>query len=141
MRRTLAALALCALLAFPAAAQGVYVGTWLYGEAGDDVKVVKLKVRDEHNVGWGDAVGTGFTPTLEIRKAYGSALYATVSGAWEDSTENAALFALGQAPCLVPTTGFIDYYAILVLSKVGVRGNFASDAQRQPFRFRVERWP
>jgi hypothetical protein len=134
-------LLLLLLLAVPAQAQGVYVGTWLYGESGDDVKVLRLGVRDEHNVGWGTAVGLGFTPTLEVRKAYGATLYATLSGAWEDSTQTAALFALGQAPCLVPATGFVEYYAILVLKKAGVRGNFASDSQRQPFRFRVERWP
>jgi hypothetical protein len=141
VRRLLASLVLCAVIASLATAQGAYVGTWLYGESGDDVKVLRLGIRDEHNIGWGTAVGLGFTPTLEVRKVYGSALFATLSGEWEDSTEVSALFVLGQAPCLVPTTGFTDYYAILVLSKVGVRGNFAADAQRQPFRFRVERWP
>lgn len=120
-----------------------YVGTWLVGEGTDWAKVLRLRVRTDNNVKWGTAMGTGYDCALEVREAYGSTLYAVVTGAWEDSTHAACLFALGQASCLIPAVGtkYKEYDAILVLSKPGSRANLAADSNRKPFRFRIERFP
>jgi hypothetical protein len=143
MKHLLSALVLIALLASPVAAQSSrYVGTWLVGAGGPDwVKVLKLKVRDEHNVGWGSAVATGYAPFMELRKADTGVLFATVSGAWADSTEKDALFALGQATCLAPASGYQDYEAYLVLSKAGSRAYLSADDEAAVFLVRIKRWP
>jgi hypothetical protein len=142
MKRLLATLALAALLASPAAAQtDRFVGTWLVGTAYDDLRVLRLSIRDDHNVGWGTAIGKDYVPYLELSKTNGTTCYAMVEGAWEDTSESVALFALGQCPTLAPTTGYQEYLAILVIRKAGLNANLAADTQRKPFRFRIERWP
>jgi hypothetical protein len=145
MKRVLVVLALSLLLAAPTHAQtGKYVGTWLVGADGPDwIKVLRLRVRDDHNVGWGTSVGKGYLPFLQVQRTTRATLFATVSGTWEDSTECVALFALGQAGCLAPPVGtpYYEYHAMLVMQKTGMYGYLAADDQRQRFRFRVERWP
>ena len=140
MKRVFAVFALALILAAPAQAQtSKYVGTWLYGTGADAVKVLQLGIRDEHNIGWGSAIGKDYVPYLEVSKVNSSVCYVMIQGAWSDTTESRALFALGQCGALVPTTGYQEYHAILVIKKPGMGTNFAADAQRQPFRFRIER--
>lgn len=139
MKRLLAVLCLLTL-AVPASAQTAkYVGTWLYGTGADELKVLSLGIRSEANVGWGTAYGKDYVPYLEVSKANSTVCYVMIQGAWSDTTESKALFALGQCPELVPSSGYQEYYAILVIKKPGMGTNFAADAQRQPFRFRIER--
>jgi hypothetical protein len=144
MRRPTLAVLLALCLAVPTQAQtSRFVDTWLIGADGPEwAKALRLGV-SENNVGWGTAVAKGYEPFLEIRRVNGSALYATITGAWEDTNEAAALFAIGQATCLAPAVGtdYVEYYAVLVMKKPGSRSYIAADGHRQPFRFRVERWP
>jgi hypothetical protein len=141
--KALAASLLALTLALPSYAQAPprYVGTWTFGATGDWAKVLSLKVRDEHNVGWGSAVATGYTPYLEIRKADGTSLFATVSGVWADSTEKDAYFAFGQASCLAPVSGSQDYAAYLVLKKPGASVYLSADDESSVFLIRAKRWP
>jgi len=122
------------------------VGTWLYdttASAGESVKRLRLDVRNADGVGWGTAVGMGWTPTLEVRKVGDGALFATITGTWEDATESAALFAIGLEASLVPAVGAdpIDYDAILVMTFGSNVSLNAADEGAEPFRFRVQRWP
>lgn len=123
-----------------------FAGTWLSGTPGDTCKVLRLDVRDQDGVAWGTSVGTGWTPTLEVRQVDGTSIAATLTGSWEDSSDAAALFTVGASSALVPaSTGdpnvFADYDAILVLSKAGVVARIAADFNSEPFRIRVQAWP
>lgn len=128
-----------------------YVGTWVYNTAAavaDTVKTLRLDVRDASNVGWGTAVGLGWTPTLEVRLAGDdgtTAPVATITGAWEDGTQSAALFQIGAVTALVPTapTVSIDYEALMVMTSPtpGSVGVSAADDEAEPFAFTVTRWP
>jgi len=142
MRKPLAILLLLALAATPALGESRYVGTWVYKSGVfDAVKVLKLKVRDKNNAGWGVAVGYGYTPTLEVRLAETHTLFATLSGIWSDATEKDALFALGEATCLAPASGYQDYECYLVLSKAGFVAYMSSDDDAGVFLFRAQTWP
>lgn len=133
---------LALLMAVPAWAEPRYLGTWVYGSSGDDaLRILRLKVRNESGVGWGSAVGTCYTPYLEVRKAGLTTVLLTVTGAWADSLEQDALFALGGATALAPTSGTQDYECYLVISKPGVMGYFGADDDAGLFTFRARRWP
>lgn len=127
---------------------GKYVGTWLSGSPGDAVKLLRLSVRDTAGVGWGTAVSLGWVPTLEVRKAGDTTLFATLTGTWEDADEDAALFAIGAASSLAPVATvpatpnqYIDYESIIVMTKSGQVGRVASNDQAASFDFRVQAWP
>lgn len=140
--RILSLLALL-LLAASAHAEPRYVGSWLYGTAGDANKALRVAVATEANVCWGAAVATDYQPYLEVRKHNQTALFCTIEGAWEDTTDCAALFMLGQASALVPTSGTQVYDCILVLKTCGggTQSNIAADGEEQTFTFRIKRWP
>lgn len=138
------ALAVLCLLLFAAPAIGAprYLGTWVFGSSGNDnVRVLQLKVRDGNNVGWGTAVGTCYTPYLEIRKKGSTSIYATMTGTWADSTEKDALFSLGAATALTPASGYQDYECYLVLKKGAAIGYMGADDDAGVFTFRAQRWP
>ena len=123
-----------------------YVGTWVYdstASTGDSVKLLRLDIRDSAGVGWGTAVGIGWTPTLEVRNAGDATLVATVTGAWEDATQAAALFSLGTVSALVPAASAapIDYEGLLVMTNGAAVSMNAADDESEPFAFRVSRWP
>ena len=140
--RKLVLIQLCLTLAVPAWAEPRHLGTWVYGSSGADaVRVLRLKVRDADGVGWGTAVGTCYTPYLEVRKAGLSTVFLTITGSWADSTEADALFSIGGATTLSPTSGTQDYECYLVLSKPGVMGYFGADDDAGLFTFRARRWP
>lgn len=141
VRRALAVLALL-LIAVPALAAPRYVGTWVYGtSASDNVRMLRFKVRDADGVGWGSSMGTGYTPYLEVRKVGATAIFATVTGSWADSTEKDALFSLGTAAALAPVSGYQDYEFYLVIKKAGVLAYLGSDDDAGLFLFRAQRWP
>lgn len=123
-----------------------FVGTWVYNSAassGESVKTLRLDVRDKSGVGWGTAVGLGWTPTLEVRLAGDDALVATITGTWEDGTETAALFQIGTVSALAPAAaaGPLDYEALMVMTLGANVSTAAADDESEPFAFRVERWP
>jgi hypothetical protein len=124
-----------------------YVGTWVYDSThstGDTVKTLRLDVRDSSGVAFGTAVGLGWTPKLEIRKAGDTTLLLTLTGSWEDVLVcDAALFSIGAANTLVPAAGLapIDYEALLVMDNAGQYSMNAADDNSEPFAFRVARWP
>ena len=132
---------LCGLLlalAVPAHAASKYVGTWY---AGDNVHLLRLEVRDDSRVAWGTAVGLGYVPTLEVRKAGSTTLFTTLTGAWQDATNAAVLVAPGSVTILAPTSGYSDYDFILVLTKGSSVARLAADGASQPFTFRVQVYP
>jgi hypothetical protein len=121
-----------------------FVGTWTYDTTNSEpesVKVMRLDVRDSAGLGWGSAVSLGWTPYLQVKKAGAAALVATITGAWEDATETAALFDIGAAG-LQPAAdaGPIDYEGMLVLAKSG-HESIQPDDLSEPYTFRVQRWP
>ena len=123
-----------------------FVGTWVYSaaaSAGDTVKTLRLDVRDRSGVGWGTAVGLGWTPTLEVRLAGDDALVSTITGTWEDGTQSAALFQIGSVSALVPASGAgpLDYEALLIMTLGSDIAVSAADDESEKFAFRVERWP
>lgn len=123
-----------------------YVGTWVYdttASVGDSVKALRLDVRDASGVGWGTAVGLGWTPTLEVRVAGDDAIVATITGTWEDGTESAALFQIGTVAALVPAVGAlpIQYEALMVMTFSPYVAVSAADDESEPFAFTVKRWP
>lgn len=144
MKRLLLAIALV-LVAAPSWAASKYVGTWY---SGDNVHLLRFDVRDDGRVPWGTAVGTGYTPTLEVRHAGRATVVATLSGTWEDGTNTAVLFAPGLATTLFPaqttpaTVGlYSDYEATLVLTKGASVARLAADGNALPFGFRLQVWP
>jgi hypothetical protein len=143
MTRLLLIVTLLLALACPSQAQtSRYVGTWLSGSSGSDwTKVLRLTIRDRSGVGWGTAMDKNYMPYLQVRKINESSTFAMVSGSWEDSTQVVALFALGQASCLAPSSGSTDFYAYLVMERTGDHGYLAADDNAQPFRFRLQRIP
>lgn len=143
MRRFALVLALLLVAAPSFAAK--YVGTWY---PGDNVRLLRFDVRDDSRSPWGTAVGSGYTPTLEVRKAGTTAVFAILSGAWEDSTDTAVLFSPGAETLLVPaqtspaTQGlYQDYDAILVLTRGLAVARLGSDGVASPFRIRIQVWP
>lgn len=142
MRRLLLVL-LALAVALPAAAEPKYVGSWLYGTGGDAHKALRVAVATDDNVCWGSAVASDYEPYLEIRKHNQTALFLTIEGTWEDTTDCAALFMLGQVGGLVPSSGTQVYDAILVLKNCSgdAQSNVAADGEEQVFTFRVKRWP
>jgi hypothetical protein len=139
MTRLLALLALLVFLTIPAGA-ATHVGTWVQGDAG---KVLRLHVTDDTGIGWGTAVGTGYTPSLEVRKVGRDTLYATVTGAWSDATEVDADFGLGQTAAFYPPASQrqMDWEFYLILSKPGVTMRMGANALEEPFSFTIKRWP
>ena len=143
MKRLLVVLLLA--VAIPAHAASRFVGTWYVG---DNVRVLRLDVRDDHGVAWGAAVGPGYTPTLQIRKPNDTTIFATLSGAWEDGTDTAVLFAIGGATVLYPAATspvsanvFADYEAVLVLTNANAVTILGADGQANPFTFRIKAFP
>ena len=134
----LVALAILLAIAVPAHAASKYVGTWY---AGDNVHLLRLDVRDDSRVPWGTVVGKGYCPTLEVRRAGSSTVYALVCGTWQDSTNAAVLVAPGAVPILAPSTGFADYDFILLLSNGAKVARLAADGAAQPFSMRVQVYP
>ena len=141
MKHLLAVLLLLTLAAPASAAR--FVGTWVYSDVSgiDYVRVLRLVVRDKAGLGWGSAVGLGYTPTLEIKHAGGSTVLVTMTGVWEDSTETACLFQLGELCLLVPERGYADYDFVLTMGRTGMSGKLMADDQAEPFRFRMQRYP
>ena len=137
-----------------------YVGTWVYDTAsskGDTTKALRLDIRDDAGVPWGTAVGLGWSPTLRVRLFGGTAIVDTITGGWEDATNTAALFAIGDEvsvgvhsfvtitslkPTLV-TDPPIDYEAMLVMVSAGGThvGVVGVDGNAEWFAFTVRRWP
>ena len=120
------------------------IGYWMYStvaSAGEAVKTLRVEIKDDNNVPWGTAVGSGWTPLLECRKSGTSSVFATVSGTWEDSTEGAALFYIGSATALVPTGQAQTYDAMVKMYAGGLVAFNAADNQSEPFSFTVQRWP
>ena len=138
-----------------------YVGTWVYDTTagkGDTVKSLRLDIRDNSGVPFGTSVGLGWTPTLQVRLAGGTALVDTITGDWEDATNAAALFAIGDEVSagvhtfVAPTTSLkptlatdppIDYEAMLVMKDAGLthRAIMGVDDQAEWLAFTVKRWP
>lgn len=143
MRRLALVLAL-SLVALPAVAAR-YVGTWY---PGDNVRLLRIDVRDDSRVPWGTSVGLGYTPELEVRRPSDTTLVATLYGAWQDSTDTAALFTIGAASVLAPSQTvpathnlYADYEATLVLTNGGSVARFWADGNSTPFGFRMQAWP
>lgn len=119
----------------------VYAGTWVQK---DGAKYLRLAVTNENGQAWGTAMGTSpaWAVYLEVRKPGATALFATITGSWEDATEAAALFNIGAAGVFDPTTeASLTWEAILLLSRGGVEARRGADNDRQPFSFTVMRWP
>lgn len=120
-----------------------FLGAWVVG---DSVNRMRLSVTDESGVPWGTAAGTGYTPTLEVRRAGGSALVTTITGSWEDATEAKALFIIGSNASLEPAAGVVEveYDGILVLTKAASVAKFGAGNSANgllPFQFKVCAWP
>lgn len=145
MRRFVVSLALLLAFASSASAAPKYVGSWY---AGDNVRALRMDVRDDRGLSWGSVAGTGYTPTMEVRRPNDSTVYAILEGAWEDNTETAAVFFPGMCCYLVPTAtnpvtanGFADYEGVLVLTRGSQVTRLGSDGQSSPFTFRIKAWP
>lgn len=113
---------------------------------GDTTNRPRLTVTDDTGVPWGTAVGTGWTPTLEVRKAGDDALVTTLTGTWTDGTESACTFNVGGAAALAPAAGVasVEYDAILILTKLAQIAKFGAGDGRAgllPFQFKVFAWP
>lgn len=126
----------------------VYAGKWLSGTPGDTTKILRLPVMDQDGTPWGEAVSTGWTPTLECRLPDDTTLAATLDAEWEDADEAAVLVTVGAESDLVPDPTdpvtpnvFADYECILVLTKAGVTARIGADADCTPWRIRVQAWP
>jgi hypothetical protein len=138
------------------------LGTWVYdtkSSKGDTTKLSRLDIRDEQGRPWGTAVGLGWSPTLEVRRAGDAAIVATVAGAWEDATDAAALFSIGDettitfeagTTTLVPVVAAppvpnsaLRYEGQIVMIDAGGthRGVPGADGQAEWFEFTVQRWP
>lgn len=127
----------------PARPASKFVGTWY---AGDNVQTLRLDVRDNSRRPWGTAVGSGYIPTLEVRRPGTATVYAIVVCAWEDATNTAVLVTLGSQPLLYPSVSsaadvFADYEATLVLTKGGSVARLGADDAGAPFKFRIQRYP
>jgi hypothetical protein len=136
MRRAWAVLALL-LLALPADAAR-YVGTWFVG---DNVRVLRLVVRDANGTGWGTAVGKGYTPYLYVTYANDDTILIQATGTWEDTTETAALFSPGMFSSIAPTSGRQDFDCLLYMVSANKKAVVAADDAAEPFRFRLQRHP
>ena len=123
-----------------------YLGTWLYNTNGDNTKTAQLKVYDDAGVPWGTAVGAGYTPYLEVRKAGDTSLLVTITGSWSDTPNETALFTIGTNATLIAqfTAGVtsVDYEAILYLFDGGSnRARLGADGNAEPFTFTMTKWP
>ena len=120
-----------------------YVGTWTFGATEEDLRVLRLRVVNAAGEVWGTAMGTGWSPALQIRKVNQTALAETLAGSWTDATEEYAVFAIGQDATLAPSgdARSVDYEAVLVLTKSGASTYVYADADSSPFGFRTQVWP
>jgi len=121
-----------------------HLGTWVYNSnasLGDSVKAASVAIRNRAGVPWGTAVGSGWTATMQVRKAGDATLVGTVTASSFDGTD--AVFALGLESALVPAAGQpgIDYEGLIFMTKPGLTGAVAADDNAEPYTFRVERWP
>lgn len=121
-----------------------FVGTWVYDSAaslGDSVKTLRMAIEDDNGLPWGTAVSTGWTPTLQAKKVGETSVFATLTGSWEDSTQGAALFAIGAETTLVPASGAQTYESQLIMTYPGNIAVNAADDQAETYLFTVQRWP
>ncbi len=120
-----------------------YIGTWLSGSVTDGVKAARMAVYGPAGGVWGTEMGTGWTPTLEVRLDGDDELLLTITGDWEDATEAKARFMIGEATSLAPVSParYVDYEAIMVLERSGVQAPLTADDQAEVFKFRVQAWP
>ncbi|HQR40959.1 MAG TPA: hypothetical protein PLF26_21430 [Blastocatellia bacterium] len=125
------------------------LGTFICGTNPDTVHVCDVLVTDDNGVGWGTAVGLGYTPYLEVRVLGATTLTATLTGSWVDSAQTIARFDINAATSLKPTPTvpatpdqYIDYEAVIVLDNgAGGLGRVAADNDGAKFQFRVQAYP
>jgi hypothetical protein len=103
-----------------------------------------LDVTNNSGVAWQTAVGTGWAVALEVHKAGEDAVFATVSGDWEDVGDllnPTALFPVGEATALFPATigDVIEYECYIALSKAGAVSRYGADDDATPFSFTMKR--
>ena len=137
-----------------------YVGTWVYdtlSSKGDTIKTLRVRITNNEGIGFGTSTGLGWIPTLEVRKAGGTAVVDTITGGWEDVAQSVALFSIGDevtfgvhtfvatTTSLVPDPGDppIVYDAMIVMKDAGLtqRTILGSDGQAEWLTFTVKRWP
>jgi hypothetical protein len=113
----------------------IYVGKFYKG---DNKRALKLEILDEAGVGWGTIAATGYVPTLEVREPGAATLTDTLVGVWEDVSEKAALFVLGNIPSLYPLTDNTSrsWEALLVLSNFDT-AKFGSGSSGDRFLFDI----
>ena len=109
----------------------------------DNVRNMRLAITDKNGVAWGTAVATGYAVAIQCRIPGAAALTATVTGSWEDSTDGAALFTVGNVSALQPAAGLDsqDYDFLVYLTKSSNVARIGYGPTDLPFRFRVAKWP
>jgi len=120
-----------------------FIGTFVVG---DNVSQARIAITDGAGVPWGTAVATGYLVEMEVRKPGSQTVVTTLTGSWEDGTEGAGLFTIGDVALLEPDTGVEtqDYEGIVVLTKGGAVAKLGagdSSAGVTPFQFKVRAWP
>ena len=120
------------------------VGTWIVSAATlDPIAALRLSIVEEDGTTWGQNMGYGWTPQIEVKLSNGTAVEMVLGGAWEDTTQGAALFQVGNQPSLVPVTPneVIEYDFVLLLTFGSSTIRFGSDSAGTPFSFRIKAWP
>lgn len=118
------------------------IDTWLTGDVQEGLKQILLNITDDTGKAWGVGVGLGYNPTIEVRKAGQSTLFATVNGTWIDAANSQARFAVGSA--FIPDTGVSSQtyeFLTVLISPQNVPAWGASDTNGTPWSFTVQRWP